>query len=209
MRARAERVTGTRRRIVESTVQLHTTVGFAATTVAAIADHAGVTRLTVYRHFPDVATLYAACRDHWTAQQVQPDVAAWARVPDAAARLRLGLADLYRFYRGGAAMLIHVEREKELLPAELRRSIERTDAHLRDVLLEPFAARGPSRRRLRAILGHAVAFATWRSLCVEQGLSDHDAVDAMVDLALAALHAGRRDPGTDERSRRHEAGCGS
>lgn len=185
MRERAERVKSTRQRIVEATVHLHGTVGFAATTVAGIAAEARVTRLTVYRHFPDMGDLYAACKEHWSAQQMQPDLVAWARVADPRERLRLGLADLYRFYRGGEAMLTTVDRERDLLPAEVRRSNERTDAHLRDLLLQPFAARGAARRRLRAVLGHAVAFATWRSLCVEQGLSDREAAEAMVELALA------------------------
>jgi AcrR family transcriptional regulator len=192
MRERAERVNRTRERIVDATVHLHETVGFAATTVAGIAEGAGVTRLTVYRHFPDVEDLYAACKQHWSARQVQPDLAAWARVTDPGDRLRLGLADLYRFYRGGEAMLTHVDRERELLPVEVRRSNERTDAHLRDLLLQPFGARGATSRRLRAVLGHAVKFATWRSLCVEQGLSDREAVDTMIELALAAAGSSRR-----------------
>ena len=48
--------------------------------VAGIAQQARVTRLTVYRHFPNVEELYAACKEHWTAQQVRPDPTAWARV---------------------------------------------------------------------------------------------------------------------------------
>jgi AcrR family transcriptional regulator len=194
MRRRAERVNRTRERILDATVHLHSTIGLAGTTVAGIAEHAGVTRLTVYRHFPDVDDLFAACKAHWSAQQVQPDLAAWARTADPRDRLRLGLADLYRFYRGGAAMLTNVDRDRELLPDEVRRSIEDTDAHLRDLLLQPFAARGATRRRLRAVLGHAVKFATWRSLCVEQGLSDREAIATMTELALAAAGI-RHDPG--------------
>ena len=53
MRARQEAVDETRLRITEATMRLHETVGPAATTVSAIAEEAGVTRLTVYRHFPD------------------------------------------------------------------------------------------------------------------------------------------------------------
>jgi AcrR family transcriptional regulator len=186
MRERAEQVRRTRERIIEATVHLHSTVGLGATTVAGIALQAGVTRLTVYRHFPDVEGLYAACSAHWSARQVRPDPAAWARTADPAERVREGLADVYRFYRGGKAMLTNVNREKELLPAELRQGLERTDDHLRDVLLTAFAATGARRTRLRAVLGHAVKFATWRSLCVEQGLSDREAVETMTELALAA-----------------------
>ena len=187
MRRRAEGVNKTRERILEATVHLHGTIGLAGTTVAGIAEQAGVTRLTVYRHFPNVEDLFAACKEHWSAQQVQPDIAAWSSVHDPEARLRLGLTDLYRFYRGGEAMLTNVDRDRELLPAAVRQSIDGTDAHLRDLLLQPFGARGVGRRRLVAIIGHAVKFATWRSLCVEQGLSDREAVDVMTAFALAAI----------------------
>src|SRR5579859_1136935 len=99
MRRRAEHVDQTRQRIVEATVELHGTVGLAATTIAAIADRAGVTRLTVYRHFPDEAALIGACSAHWISQQQPPDPGTWSRIGDPAERLRAGLADLYRFYR--------------------------------------------------------------------------------------------------------------
>lgn len=192
MRKRAEDITKTRDRIVRATVSLHGTIGFAATTVAGIARQAGVTRLTVYRHFPEIEDLYAACKAHWADQQQRPDVDAWTSVTDAAERLSLGLTDLYRFYRGGEAMLTFVDREWEMLPAKVRRENEDTDAHLRDALLQPFAARGARRRRLRAMLGHAVKFATWRSLCVEQGLSDREAVEVMAALAQSVASDGPR-----------------
>ena len=192
MSGRADQVNRTRTRIVEATVHLHATIGLAATTVAAIAEQAGVTRLTVYRHFPDTDELFVACSQHWSAQQVQPDVAAWKRELGPRRRLRLGLADLYRFYRGGQAMLTNVDRDREVLPLAVREAVEGTNIGLRDVLLQPFAARGASRRRLSAVLGHAVAFGTWRSLCVEQGLSDREAVDVMTELVLASTGAHRQ-----------------
>ncbi len=46
--ARAQQVDETRHRIVAATVGLHGTVGPAHTTVSAIAELAGVTRVTVY-----------------------------------------------------------------------------------------------------------------------------------------------------------------
>jgi AcrR family transcriptional regulator len=184
MRRRAEQVDQTRQRIVQAAVHLHGTVGPAATTIAGIAEQAGVTRLTVYRHFPDEEVLYLACSSHWMSQQVPPDPDAWARIADPAERLRAGLADLYRFYRQGAAMLSWVYRDKAALPEQLQRVIDGTDSHYRDVLLEPLAGDRAQRRRLRAVLGHAVSFWTWRSLCIQHGLSNREAVDAMATLAL-------------------------
>src|SRR5919197_879278 len=57
LKRRAEHQEETRRRIVEAAVELHTTVGPARASVAAIAERAGVTRPTVYAHFPDARSL--------------------------------------------------------------------------------------------------------------------------------------------------------
>ena len=185
MRKRADDVAATRRRIVEAAVHLHGTIGPAATTISALADQAGVTRLTVYRHFPDDRALFAACSAHWASGQVMPDPQAWSRIAHPAQRLRAGLSDLYRFYRAAEPMLTNIRRDRAAVPSELRERTDAADASYRDVLLQAFAVRGPRRRRLRAVLGHAVSFWTWRSLCLDQNLSDPEAVEAMTTLALA------------------------
>jgi AcrR family transcriptional regulator len=185
MRKRAEDVAATRRRIVEAAVHLHGTIGPAATTISALADQAGVTRLTVYRHFPDDLALFAACSAHWASGQELPEPQAWNRIADPAQRLRVGLSDLYRFYRAAEPMLTNVRRDRAAVPSELRERTDATDASYRDALLQAFAVRGPRRRRLRAVLGHAVSFWTWRSLCLDQHMSDPEAVQAMTALALA------------------------
>ena len=190
MHKRAEDIAGTRQRIVEAAVRLHGTIGPAATTISALADEAGVTRLTVYRHFPDDLALFTACSAHWAAGQVLPDPQAWNRASDPAQRLRAGLSDLYRFYRAAEPMLTNVRRDRAAVPSELQERTAATDALYRDVLLHAFAARGSRRRRLRAVLGHAVSFWTWRSLCLDHGLSDPEAVQAMTTLALAIAGPG-------------------
>jgi hypothetical protein len=43
-----------------------------------------------------------------------------------------------------------------------------------------------ARKRQRAAIGHALAFATWRSLAREQGLDDAQAADLMCRLVAAA-----------------------
>src|SRR5204863_491517 len=64
-RLRAEQEHRTRQAITEAAMRLHGTVGPARTTVSAVADEAGVQRATVYRHFPDEATLFEACSSHY------------------------------------------------------------------------------------------------------------------------------------------------
>jgi AcrR family transcriptional regulator len=196
MRKRAENVDQTRQQIIEATVHLHGTVGPANTTIAGIAEQAGVTRLTVYRHFPEDEQLFAACTAHWLAQQQSPDPSAWAELDDPEERLRAGLFDLYRFYREGEPMLTNSHRDFAVMPEPLQQSIQDTDAHHRDVLLQPFLAARASLgtpgtdddRLLAAAIGHAASFSAWRSLCVEQGLSNDDAIEVMARLVLALAH---------------------
>jgi AcrR family transcriptional regulator len=185
MSRRADLVEETRRRIVEATVTLHQQQGLAATTIAAIGEEAGVTRLTVYRHFPEMEDLFLACSAHWRAGQRLPDPDAWRAVPDPAERLRVGLTDLYRHYREGEAMLRHVRAELDVLPQALRHAIEEGEKAWRVALVDGFPAleRGP---RLKAAIGHAVSFWTWCSLCDDEGLSNADAVELVSALVLAA-----------------------
>lgn len=186
MTRRAEHVDQTRQRIVEAAVEVHGTLGPAAGSISAIAERAGVTRLTVYRHFADDTALFAACSAHWLAGQTPPAPDAWAAIPDAAERLRTGLADLYRFYRDGQAMLTNIYRDKAAIPEAHRAGIDKRDSGFADLLAAPFD--GPSARRglVRALVGHAASFWTWRSLCVDQRLSEAEAVEAMAALVAQA-----------------------
>jgi len=186
MRRRAEQIGQTRQRIVDAAVALHGSVGPAATTIAAIADLAQVTRLTVYRHFPDETALFNACSAHWIAQQQLPDPGAWGQIGDPAERLRAGLADLYRFYRAGAGMLSHIYRDLAELPmAHQRRLLDQAEQH-RNILAAPFGGSARQRLLTRALIGHATSFWTWHSLCLDQGLTDWQAVGVMTSAVLAA-----------------------
>jgi AcrR family transcriptional regulator len=186
MQLRAEQVGQTRQRIVEAAVTLHGSLGPAATTIAAIADQAQVTRLTVYRHFPDESALFDACSAHWLSQQQPPDPGAWAQIADPAERLRTGLADLYRFYRAGAGMLTHIYRDFGALPEAHRQRLRDQAAGSCDLLAMPFGGDPSQRRLVRAVVGHAASFWTWHSLCLEQCLTDEEAVEVMTSTVLAA-----------------------
>lgn len=190
MRHRAEQVGQTRQRIVEAAVTLHGRAGPAATTIAAIADLAQVTRLTVYRHFPDETALFNACSAHWLSQQQPPEPGAWAQITDAAGRLQAGLADLYRFYRAGAGMLAHIYRDFAELPEAHQRRLQDQADQNRDLLAAPFGGDTSQRRVIRAVIGHAASFWTWHSLCMEHGLSDAEAVEVMTSAVLAAAPHG-------------------
>jgi hypothetical protein len=55
-----------------------------------------------------------------------------------------------------------------------------------DTLMAGRRVRGRPRERVRAAIGHALAFATWRSLAFEEGLDDRDAAELMCRLVAAA-----------------------
>src|SRR5476651_128147 len=92
-RAESEQQTGLR--IVESAVALHETVGPSRTSISAVAEHAGVRRSTLYRHFADEAALFDACTAHWAAANPLPDLGAWSMVEDPDERLAIALGELY------------------------------------------------------------------------------------------------------------------
>ena len=117
MTRRADSVEETRRQIAAAAARLHTTIGPANTSIAAIADEAGVTRLTVYRHFDDFDVLFAACRAHWRAENPPPDPRAWADVSGLAPRARRAFAEWYAWYAEHATALFPIYRDMTTMPA--------------------------------------------------------------------------------------------
>jgi AcrR family transcriptional regulator len=192
MRRRAESQLETRRRITESAVELHGTVGPAHTTMSAVAEHAGVRRSTLYRHFPDEGSLFDACSAHWNAENPPPDPAAWAAIDDPDERTRSGLADLYGFYGRTSDMLENLLRD-ERTHAAVRERFSAFHGYLdvaRDELLRGRGLRSAARRRVAAAVGHALAFSTWRSLVAEQALTPDAAVELMCALISSAQRSG-------------------
>ncbi len=185
---RAELEAETRLRITESAVELHGTVGPARTSISAVAEHAGVRRSTVYRHFPDEAALFRACSSHWRAAHPVPDLARWAAIGDPDERLASALAELYASYRSTERMIENLVRDQALVPTVKRQfsSYYEYLAAARDVLMAGRRLRGRARERVVAGIGHALAFTTWQSLAREQGLDDARASDLMCRLVTAA-----------------------
>ena len=107
----------TRDRIVDAAESLHGSLGPAHTTVSAVADRAGVTRATVYRHFADEESLFLACSQQWISRQRLPDPDAWRLVDDPVEQLRTGLRDIYLYYRSGQQMLRNIHRDVAAVPA--------------------------------------------------------------------------------------------
>ena len=185
---RAELETRTRLRITESAVALHGTLGPAHTSISAIAEHAGVRRSTVYRHFPDETALFAACSAHWRAANPVPDLHRWQALEDPDERLRTALEELYAHYRRTERMRENILRDEASVPL-LTKMLSGYRRYLLDaagVLMGGRGLRGAAAKRVRAAVGHSVAFRTWQSLAREQGLSDSQTADLMCQLVTAA-----------------------
>lgn len=185
---RAELEAQTRLRITESAVALHGTLGPSRTSISAVAEHAGVRRSTVYHHFPDETALFAACTTHWMTQNPPPDLAVWAAIADPRQRLVTALGELYAYYAATERMMENVHRDEGTVPLVKRMLAQFRDylSAAGDTLTAGRSARGRTRRRLQAAIGHAVAFQTWHSLTREQGLDDAQAADLMRRLVEAA-----------------------
>ena len=163
---RAEQQDETRERIVEAAVKLHETLGPAHTSIKAIAEEAGVQRLTVYRHFPDDVSLFQACTAHYLGLHPPPDMAEWAEVVDASERSAMALTAVYRYYRQTEKMWRVAYRDVDQIEA-LQGPMGRFEAYLdwvADDLVMAWNETGTARKQLRDTLRHALRFSTWHSL---------------------------------------------
>lgn len=172
MKERARAQDETRQRIVAAAAALHEEVGPRQTTISAIAERAGVQRLTVYRHFSDDAELFDACTAHWLSENPPPDPATWAD-RSGIRRCRRALSSLYAYYRQTERMWDASHRDEPVVPA-LQAPMTEFRSYLADIsddLAKSLSPSGKAGKAVRATLDHAVQFTTWQSLAAT-GLGD-------------------------------------
>lgn len=175
---RAEQQAETRDRIIEATMALHEEVGPRETTVSAIAERAGVQRLTVYRHFPDDAELLQACTFRWLTLNPPPQQDMWADIGDRRLRLATALGAFYEYYRATETMWRRAYRDVDDVAA-LQGPMAEFEDYLdtvRDGLADDDAELS------RPLLGMALRFRCWQ-LLRDQGEDE----TGMVGLMLEAL----------------------
>lgn len=181
---RADRKAETRQRIVEAAVDLHGSVGPAATSLSMVAERAGVQRHTLYAHFPRERLLFEACSGLTIERDPMPDPRPWREIADPGDKLRTGLDAIYGWYERNAQLAACVLRDAE------------HHALTRDIVEEKM---GPPMAECRAALGHglpppanamlglAMSFATWRTLTRDEGLSSGGAAEAMTRAVTGAV----------------------
>lgn len=184
MKQRAEAQEATRLRITESAVELHSRLGPSQTTMAAVAEHAGVRRSTLYRHFADEEALFDACSAHWYARHPPPEIDRWAEVADPARRLVVALTELYAWYAATSPMLDLLIRDETLVPSVGRRfrGFHELIAAARDILMVGRQLRATKRIEVAALIDLSLRFETWRTLCRDGELGDAEAIDLLAGL---------------------------
>ena len=181
MRKRALSKEETRQRIVEATMQLHEEIGPRATTISAIAERAGVQRLTVYRHFPDEAAVFRACTSHWLDLNPPPDPRSWESVADPWKRLPAALSAFYDYYATTEDMWSASFRDVDAVEALQKPMAEFTNL-VAETANDLAGSLRPGKRRSRPVavtLQHALAFPTWQDLQA-RGLKNRGKVDLVM-----------------------------
>lgn len=183
--ARAKKTASTRQRIVEAAIELHGTVGPANTSLSAVARQAGVSRPTLYSHFPDEASLFQACTMHWMSQDPPPDPAAWLEIDDSRQRIGTALSEIYSHYARNEQMIGNVFRDMYVV--ESMRSfnvplVEESFAAMTEILSSAFDDGPDLSVRRSAMVSVTLSFHTWKKLVKVEGLTNDEAADLMAQL---------------------------
>lgn len=180
LKERGKRQQETRQKIIEAAIHLHQTRGIAATSMNDIAEQADVGKVTVYRHFPDMAAMVGACSGQYFERNPFPDPELWRAAEDPVERMRHGLNEAYDWYASTEAMMSRVYPEARDHP--VMAPYHAHWAHAADVLLEVWPEKGRRKVLLRAAIALALDFDTWRTLVKVQGLSNTQATELMARL---------------------------
>jgi len=162
---RAEQQEQTRDKIVDAAMALHEELGPRATTIKAIAERAGVQRLTVYRHFEDDLAIFQACSSRWLELNPPPDPALWQELASPAERTEEALRNIYTYYASNVRMLSRVYSDAADVPA-LQEVMGGFRAYLDQIakdLLKAWQPGSKKRKDVNALLKHAILFSTWES----------------------------------------------
>jgi AcrR family transcriptional regulator len=195
LKKRAERQEETRLRIARATLELHEILGPALTTRSAIARRAGVTRPTVYSHFPDELSLGKACSSLEMSDNPLPDPEPWQEIPDPERRLRMALGELYSYFRRRERLWANILRDQEMLlddpealeaDAEIMEPIFLHWERMRETLAAGWGPPDSPPGLVLGAIGLALDFQTWRAMARTQGMSDEQAIELMVGMVRCA-----------------------
>ena len=180
MTRRRDQVDATRRRIAKATYELHATIGPALTTIAMVAEQAGLPRQTVYRNFGTQTELFQSCVAYGLELHPLPDPDDWLRVADPRERLECGLAALYRWFEATEDVMTNSVRDFGVVREAAQASmgpVFATSARAAEVLRE--GLRGP---RAGQLLLLAIDFSTWKKLRRDCGMTSSTIIEMWANL---------------------------
>lgn len=178
---RAELQSKTRERIIDAVMALHEELGPANTSIKAVAEKAGVQRLTVYRYFPDEDSMFMACTSKWFGLNPPPHLSEWDAIDDAEQRSYAALMAFNQYYRGTETMWQGVYRDMNHVIA-MQKPMAEFENYInqqRDDLLVAWKARGKKKLQLSLTLRHCLRFSSWHSLKMEN-LNDKQITELMM-----------------------------
>jgi AcrR family transcriptional regulator len=207
---RADAVAATRERILEAGWAEVERAGYRPASVEAIADRAGITRMTVYRHFPSRGELLEAIAWHRISKaQLDRLDAARNDVDVATATRRFLLENCLLLAETGTILraMLDVEREEPELAAALDvtyrgRRIQSVRELARRIVESPYAVEGWTVEKVADALTVLTAIETYETLADRSGRTPHEAAQLLFAMTSAFLRAPRR------RARRRDSSLG-
>ena len=173
-------------RIAAAAAELHARKGALATSYAEIAEHAGVSVPTVYKHYPDLDLLVRGCSGH-VSEQAPPlpvkEILDCPDLPAAAERLVGAIDRLHAYYEPW-----QVWREQGRIPALAERAQEARE-RITDLCAAVLAAHGVpgDRREIAALWESLLQFDLWHRLARVHEFSRAAVRRRLVQLLLAAI----------------------
>ncbi len=190
-KARAQQEEETRQRIVDAAIELHASEGFPGASISAIAERAGVGRVTVYRHFPDYDAIMLACTSHYMGLHPPPQLSQWEAISDNEELLRTVVADCYDYFQANEPMFTHGAADAVTLPFLAQRMME-IGAYwsgVRDWLITRLAPNGHLTQEANAVIGLLLSFSGWQALVRQQQLPFEEAkVAASEGISVLLFH---------------------
>ena len=191
MTNRREAVGSTRSRILGAAIKLHSTRGTSATSWDDIAAVAGVSRATVYHHFPSLDSLIPACAEVAFALADVPTLEqaaeGFADLRTTEQRIGRLVRETCKCYAAGSEWLRAAWRERDMVPP-MQRAVSRLQ-RAGEVLVDAAVSGTDINRDERRTLAVLLDFQFWDALA-RSGMS-HSRIPDHIE-ALAVQIANRR-----------------
>ena len=199
---RKEMEADTIRRIVTATVELHAKQGALATTHAEIADAAGVSVATVYKHFPSRESLLPHCTGMVAQQSPQIDVQEILGTPDRNASIGRLVRALHGKYRYMHPWMRWGSRDAPALPVlgQIIEENRRRTEHLVRMVLDTVAGTSVNDETF-ALAMVILDYPAWQRL--DQMLNDPERVSSAAEQVLQLLLMEGSDHGKHATPRHH------